>query len=193
MTQSYRWLKWGSVRTENPVKVINKTYASRDVCNILRKTYVPFAFLLCFVLFYWSSLLVVPIWIWGLYQNWCLLFLFNFWFECFTCLVLCIRILFCCLFLDISFVIITFYHLVFIGNDFIDNISDIYHKLPLVDQELLTLSEHLSSPLVFSVYSILMYCRSLFVLLSFSFSPLCCMYFFHLWILITPLVSSNSS
>ena len=123
------------------------------------------------------------------------LFSHSLWFECFTCLVLCIRILFCCLFLDISFVIITFYHLVFIGNDFIDNISDIYHKLPLVDQELLTLSEHLSSPLVFSgvrVYSILMYCRSLFVLLSFSFSQLCCMYFFHLWILITPLVSSNS-
>jgi hypothetical protein len=39
---------------------------------------------------------------------------------------------------------------------------------------------------------ICMYCRSLFVLLSFFFWPLCCL-FFDLRILITPLVSSNSS
>ena len=36
-------------------------------------------------------------------------------------------------------------------------------------------------------------CRSLFVPLSFFCWPLCCLYFFGLWIMITPLVSSNSS
>jgi hypothetical protein len=48
-----------------------------------------------------------------------------------------------------------------------------------------------------SCYSILsvmcMYCRSLFVLLSFFFYPLCCLFFFDTRILIITLVSSNSS
>jgi hypothetical protein len=35
--------------------------------------------------------------------------------------------------------------------------------------------------------------RSLFVLLTFFFWPLCCLFFFYLRIMITPLVSSNSS
>ena len=38
-----------------------------------------------------------------------------------------------------------------------------------------------------------MFCRSLFVLLYFFFWPLCCMFFFDIRILITLLVSSNSS
>jgi hypothetical protein len=38
-----------------------------------------------------------------------------------------------------------------------------------------------------------MFCRSLFVLLSFFFWPLCCLFFFDIRILITPLVSSSSS
>ena len=38
-----------------------------------------------------------------------------------------------------------------------------------------------------------MFCRSLFVLLYFFFWPLCCLFFFDIRILITPLVSSNSS
>jgi hypothetical protein len=38
-----------------------------------------------------------------------------------------------------------------------------------------------------------MFCRSLFVLLYFFFSPLCCLFFFDIRILITHLVSSNSS
>ena len=38
-----------------------------------------------------------------------------------------------------------------------------------------------------------MFCRSLFVLLYFFFWPLCCLSFFDMRILITPLVSSNSS
>ena len=37
------------------------------------------------------------------------------------------------------------------------------------------------------------FCRSLFVLLYFFFCPLFCLFFFDLRILITPLVSSNSS
>jgi hypothetical protein len=39
---------------------------------------------------------------------------------------------------------------------------------------------------------ICMFCRSLFVLLSFFFWPSCCLSFFDLRILITPVVSSNS-
>jgi hypothetical protein len=38
-----------------------------------------------------------------------------------------------------------------------------------------------------------MFCRSLFVLLSFFFRPLCCLPFFGLQILITSLISSHSS
>jgi hypothetical protein len=48
-----------------------------------------------------------------------------------------------------------------------------------------------------SFYSIFrfmcMFCRSLFVLLYFFFWPSCCLLFFDIWILITPLVYSNSS
>jgi hypothetical protein len=69
----------------------------------------------------------------------------------------------------------------------------------LVEQELLTLSEHLSSPPVFSgfrvtrsLFFICMFCWSLFVLLYFFFWPLCCL-FFDIQILIAPLVPSNSS
>ena len=38
-----------------------------------------------------------------------------------------------------------------------------------------------------------MFCKSLFVLLYFFLWPLCCLFFFDILILITPLVSSNSS
>ena len=64
---------------------------------------------------------------------------------------------------------------------------------PLVEQELLSLPEHLSSPPVFSgVYVTrslvlcVMFCRSLFVLLSFFLWSFCCLFLFDLWILITP-------
>jgi hypothetical protein len=69
--------------------------------------------------------------------------------------------------------------------------------VPLVEQKLLTLSEHMSSPPVFSCYSIFsficMFRRSLFVLLYSFFWPLCCLFFFDIRFLIAPLVSSNSS
>ena len=46
----------------------------------------------------------------------------------------------------------------------------------------------------YSIFTfICMFCRSLFVLLYFFFWPLCCLSFFDLRILLTPLVSSNSS
>jgi hypothetical protein len=71
-------------------------------------------------------------------------------------------------------------------------------QVPLVDQELLTLPEHLCSPPVFSrvrvsrslvlgvcfIYHCLSFC-------TFSLA-VCCLLFFDLWIMITPLVSSNS-
>jgi hypothetical protein len=74
-------------------------------------------------------------------------------------------------------------------------------RLPLVEQEELTLLQHLTSPSVFSgvrVVQSLVFCvaccRSLFVLLSFLFLlSLYCLSFFDLLILITLLVFSNTS
>ena len=73
----------------------------------------------------------------------------------------------------------------------------------LVEQEQLTLPEHMSSPPVFSGVRVtrswvlcvcfVKLCRSLFLLLYFFFLPFCCLFFFDIRILITPLVSSNSS
>jgi hypothetical protein len=60
-------------------------------------------------------------------------------------------------------------------------------------------SEHMISPPVFrgSCYSIFsfmcMFCRSLFVFLYVFFWTLCCLFFFDLRIMITPLVFLNSS
>jgi hypothetical protein len=71
--------------------------------------------------------------------------------------------------------------------------------VPLVEQELLAIPEHpSSSPIISwvrdtrSLVLCVMFCRSLFVLLSFFFRLLCCLSF-DLRILISPLVSSNSS
>jgi hypothetical protein len=57
-------------------------------------------------------------------------------------------------------------------------------RVSLVEQELLTLMEHMSSPPVFSGVRVdwslvfcVVFCRSLFVLLSFFFWPLCCLSF----------------
>jgi len=64
----------------------------------------------------------------------------------------------------------------------------------------ITLPEHMSSLPHFSGVRVarslaicVVFCRSLFVLFSFFFWPLCCLFFFDLQILITPSVSSNSS
>ena len=79
-------------------------------------------------------------------------------------------------------------------------VTRLTRRVPLAEQELLTLPEHMRSPPDFqwgSCYSIFsficMFCGSLFVLLYFFFWPLCCMFFFDIRILIAPLVSSNNS
>jgi hypothetical protein len=63
---------------------------------------------------------------------------------------------------------------------------------PLVEQELPTLPENMSSPLIFSEVRVarsllfsVVFCRSLFVLLSFFIWSLCYLFFFDLRILIT--------
>jgi hypothetical protein len=68
-------------------------------------------------------------------------------------------------------------------------------RVPLVEQELLILPEHLSSPPVFSGVRVT---RSLVLCVRFVdrclfFCPLCCLFFFDLRIPITSLVSSNLS
>ena len=66
-------------------------------------------------------------------------------------------------------------------------------RVPLVEQKLLTLSEHISTPGFkwgsrYSIFSFMFnVCRSLFVLLYFFFWPLCCLSFFDLRIMITSL------
>jgi len=74
-------------------------------------------------------------------------------------------------------------------------VTRLTRRAPLVEQELLTLVEHLSSHPGFcwvrvtrSLVLCVMFCRSLFVPLPFFFRPFCCL-FFDLRILITSLVS----
>jgi hypothetical protein len=80
-------------------------------------------------------------------------------------------------------------------------VTRLTRRVPLVEQELLTLPEHLSSPPVFSgvrvTRSLVLYHYVCFVYRCLSFStfffwPLCCL-FFDIRILIAPFVSSNSS
>ena len=79
-------------------------------------------------------------------------------------------------------------------------VTRLTRRVPLVEQELLTLPGHASSPPVFSGVRVarslvfcVMFCRLLFVILSFFIWPLCCLFFFDLRILITPLASWNFS
>ena len=79
-------------------------------------------------------------------------------------------------------------------------VTRLMRRVSLVEQELLTLPQHLSASPVFSgvrvTRSLVLYfffCRSLFVPLYFFFWPLCCLFFFDIRILITLLVSSNTS
>jgi len=80
-------------------------------------------------------------------------------------------------------------------------VTRLTRRVPLVEQELLTLPEHMSSPAVFSwvrvTRSLVLYvcfvdcCLS--ILLYFLFWRLCCLFFFDIRFLISPLVSSSSS
>ena len=67
-------------------------------------------------------------------------------------------------------------------------------RVPLVEQELLTIEEHLSSPPVFSgvrvTQSLVLCVHFVDRCLSFFFWSLCCLFFFRFWL---PYVSSNSS
>ena len=79
-------------------------------------------------------------------------------------------------------------------------VTRLTRRVSLVEQELLTLPQHLSSPPNFgrvrvtrSLVLYVWFCRSLFVLLYFFFWPLFCLLYFDLRILITPLVSPNYS
>jgi len=75
-------------------------------------------------------------------------------------------------------------------------VTRLTRRVLLVEQELFTLQEHLSSPPIFywgsCYYYVYMFCRWLLVLLYFYFWPLWCLFFFDIRILIIPLVSSNS-
>ena len=71
-------------------------------------------------------------------------------------------------------------------------VTRLTRRVPLVEQELLTLPKHRGS--CYSIFSfICIFFRSLFVLLCFFFWTLCCLLFFDILIMITPLVSSSSS
>jgi hypothetical protein len=79
-------------------------------------------------------------------------------------------------------------------------VTRVIRLMPLVEQELPTLPDHLSSHPVLSGVRVtrslvlcVMFCRSLFFLLSFFVCPFSCLSFFDLRNLITSSVSSNSS
>jgi hypothetical protein len=75
-------------------------------------------------------------------------------------------------------------------------VTKLARRVPLVEQELPTLPEHLRSPPVFSgvrvTRSLVLYVCFVNRFLCFFFWPLRCL-FFDIRILIAPLVSSNSS
>ena len=79
-------------------------------------------------------------------------------------------------------------------------VTRLTRRVPLVEQKMLTLPEHLSLLPIFSGVRVtlsLVLCAC-FVdrclsFCAFFFLPLCCLFFVDLRILITPLVSSNSS
>ena len=85
-------------------------------------------------------------------------------------------------------------------SSFTGFVTRLTRRVPLVEQELSTHPEHLSASPIFSGVCITrsfvlcgMLCWSLFILLYFLFWPLCCLFFSDIHILITLLISSNSS
>ena len=76
-------------------------------------------------------------------------------------------------------------------------VTRLTRRVPLVEQELLTLPEQLSSPPGFIgvrvTRSLVLCVCFVFVVCPFSVWPLCCLFFFDIPILSTPLVSPNSS
>jgi hypothetical protein len=73
-------------------------------------------------------------------------------------------------------------------------VTRLTRRVPLVEQELLTLLEHRSSPSGINGVSLMcMFCWSLFVLLHYFVLPFCCLFVFDIRIRITRFVSSHSS
>jgi hypothetical protein len=79
-------------------------------------------------------------------------------------------------------------------------VTGVTRREQILERELPTLPEHMSSPPVFSgdrdtrsLMLCVMFCRLLFDLLTFFFWSLCCLSYFDIRILITPLVSATSS
>jgi hypothetical protein len=76
-------------------------------------------------------------------------------------------------------------------------VTRLTRRVLLVEQQLLTHPEHLSSSPVYNgvrvTWSLVLCVCFVDRCLSFFFLPLCCLFFFDIRILITPLVSSNSS
>ena len=67
-------------------------------------------------------------------------------------------------------------------------------KSSMVFKKILHVDPVFSRGSCYSIFSLMrMFCRSLFVLLCFFFWSLCCLFIFDIRIMITPLVSSNSS
>jgi len=78
-------------------------------------------------------------------------------------------------------------------------VTRLTRRVSLVEQELPTLPEHLSSPHVFSGVRVtrsldlyVCFVHRCFSFCTFFFWPFCCLFFFDIRILIAPLVSSNS-
>ena len=90
-----------------------------------------------------------------------------------------------------------YYYLICNANSLLLSPRNRRYLSPLVEQELLTLPEHLSSLPVFSwvrvTRSLVLYVCFVDRFLSFFFWSLCCLFFFDIRILITSLISSNSS
>ena len=100
------------------------------------------------------------------------------------------------LFRDISYLIRSFHHSWLITGF----VTWITRRVPLVEQKVLTFSEHPSSPLVCNGVCVArsflfcaMFCRSLFVLLLLLVWPLYYLSFFDLQLMIIPLSSLNLS
>jgi hypothetical protein len=73
------------------------------------------------------------------------------------------------------------------------DITKILLKVALSTMALTLLSSNIWGS-CYSIFSLICkLCRTLFGLLYFFLWPLCCLFFFDIWILIAPLVSSNSS
>ena len=188
--------------------VLLKEMQSTSTNNILKEICDCFFLLFIYICIVICEPIIImwgPSWSWS-YGSW----IYNY--RCTQCILPLMFFFIWILFMTIQHYVINF---VYITNDhryvplvvstcrsFSRSwlITRVTRQVSLVEQELSTLLEHLSSLPVFrevnvarSLVFCVMFCRSLFVLVSFIFWPLCCLSFFDLQILITPLASLSSS